>query len=218
MLGSQHKRMGTAAGIGVVTYTIMSGANPALALFMVTTPIGAMLPDIDHDRSKLGSQRKKVTGLIKLAVVAGIVYFIVSSYMSGGIVNAILNGVFLAGLAIMVNVIESNKFIKRQLGFITKHRGIMHTLIIPMFLLGTTLWTSNVFYTYSIYGLCLGYVIHLLGDMATVEGAPILWPLTKANIRFMKLNTGKNGTMLEVVCNIFCVAFIMIGVLAGGGL
>lgn len=215
MHGFQHKRMGVAAGVGIVAYSVLADAPTALALCMITTPIGAMLPDIDHDRSKLGSARKNVTNLIKAAVGVGIAAFIVSSYMSGGIWNAALNGAFLLGMAIIVNIIEGNKHVKKQLGFLTKHRGIMHTLVPPMFILGTTMWTNNQFYTYSIYGLCIGYVIHLLGDMATVEGAPILWPLTRANIRYFAFNTSKHGTFIEIVCDVWCVVFVALGVYLG---
>lgn len=221
MHGFQHKRMGVAAGIGVVAYSVLADKNTALALCMVTTPIGAMLPDIDHDRSKLGSTRKKVTNFIKFGVAVGIGAFIVSSYMSGGLWNALLNGIFLLGMAILVNIIESNKHIKKQLGFITRHRGIMHTLVPPIFLMGTTLWTSNTFYDYSIYGLCIGYVIHLLGDMATVTGVPLLWPiLKKDNIRYFAFDTSRHKTYIELVCNIWCIIFVALGIYLGirGGL
>lgn len=217
MHGVQHKRMGVALGVGVLAFSLLSESNPSLALFMVTTPMGAMLPDIDHDSSKIGRTRSKVTTLIKVGVTVGIGGFLAFSYMSGGMWNAILNGVYLTVMAVIINIIERNKHVKKQMGFITKHRGIMHTLVPTAFLMGTTFWTTNEYYFYAMLGLVSGYVVHLLGDMATTEGAPIFWPLTKSNIRYLPLNTSKHGTMIELVCNIWCLLFIGVGIYFGMG-
>lgn len=215
MHGRQHKKMGTAAGVGVLVYTVSAGNNPMAALCMLTTPIGAMLPDIDHDMSKLGQSRKKVVNLIKLGVSIAVGYILITSYLSGGILIALINLGFLIGMMLILWVIENNKFIKKQLGFITMHRGIMHTLVPPAFIFGTTLWTSNEFYFYAVMGLCIGYVVHLIGDMATVDGAPVLWPLFKSNIRYSWLSTTKHGFLIEIVCNAWCIAFVLFGIFLG---
>jgi membrane-bound metal-dependent hydrolase YbcI (DUF457 family) len=218
MHGVQHKRMGVALGAGILVYSLLSNSEPALSLCMLTTPMGVMLPDIDHDRTKIGRVRSQVTTLIKVGIVASIGGFIFLSYKSGGLKNLILNLIFLGVMAVIINIIERNKFIKKQLGFITKHRGIMHTLVPPAFIMGTTWWTSNIYYFYGVLGFVLGYVVHLLGDMATEEGAPVLWPLFKSNIRYLKLNTTNNSTILEVVCNLWCLIFIGVSIYLGRGI
>ncbi len=220
MLGYQHKKMGVAAGIGVLSYTILSKSDSSLALCMLTTPFGAMLPDIDHDRTKLGSKRKKVTSLIKYSIFAGISFYMYSSFTSGGIATGIFSSLYLLGLVIILNVISKNKYIHEQLGFITKHRGIMHTLIPIIFFIGTTFWITNDLYVKGIYGLCLGYIIHLLGDASTTEGVPIVWPLSKKfNFRYLILNTTnkKHIKILDIVCNMWCCIFIALGIFIGLG-
>lgn len=221
MHGFQHRKMGVAAGVGVLAYTVLSKASPEISLCVATLPIGAMLPDIDSDTSKLGRTRKKVLKTAKLLSVIVLVVSVLFSYHSGGALNAILNCIFIGAMVVLVNIIERNKHVKKQLGFITKHRGIMHTLIVPMFLMGTTLWTLDLYYYYSMLGLSAGCVLHLCGDMATEEGAPILWPITKHNIRYLPFNTTRSGGAIDAVCNIWCGLLVIGGVffgVRGGGL
>lgn len=212
--------MGVAASAGILAYMVLAQAPPELTLSLLTIPAGSMLPDIDHDRSKLGRNRKKVSDGIKFITGAVVIGFVAFSYMSGGPSNAILNAGYVGFMALLINIIENNKHVKKQLGFITKHRGIMHTLIPPIFLIGTIMWTSNLYYQYLIFGLSIGYVVHLLGDMATEMGAPILWPLTKANVRYFRFNTNRHGRSIELVCNAWCIIFVLAGIYFGvrGGL
>ena len=70
MRGTTHKAIGTVVGASIVVYAIKS-EQPMLALGAVTAPFGAMLPDIDHDRSKLGAQRKVVMATINKLIVFG---------------------------------------------------------------------------------------------------------------------------------------------------
>lgn len=215
MHGYQHKQMGIAAGIGVVAYTILAKAPVELTLCMITTPVGAMLPDIDHDKSKLGATRKKATGLIKFGITLGIIGVIVLSYISGGLRNAILNTLILGVAGIIIHIIEGNKFVKAQLGFVLKHRGIMHTCIVPILFMATTLWMETSIYNYAMYGLSLGYMVHLLGDMSTLGGAPIFWPIMKRNIRYFKFHTTKNSGAISFVCWMWCIIFIGLGIYLG---
>jgi membrane-bound metal-dependent hydrolase YbcI (DUF457 family) len=216
MHGFQHKRMGMAAGAGVIIFTIITpNSPPELIMSAITLPMGAMLPDIDHDMSKIGRTRKQAFTLIRWLAVLGIAAFIVFSYMSGGMWNALLNLGYVGGMSLLVFVVNRNKHVKKQLGFITKHRGIMHTLVPPAFILGTTLWTSNPYFLFGIYGLVAGYIVHLLGDMPTEEGAPLLWPLTKANIRYAAFNTARGQKYIQFICNAWCVLFVLAGAYFG---
>lgn len=220
MHGVQHKRMGIAAGAGVVAYMILSKSSTELALSAMTIPIGVMLPDVDHDRSKIGRTRKKISETLKIISVLLVLGFVAFSYKAGGMWNALLNAGYVGGMCLIINIIENNKHVKKQLGFITKHRGIMHTLIPPAFIMGTTLWTSNDYYDYMIIGLALGYVVHLLGDMGTEQGAPVLWPLTKVNMRYSYFNTDRHSAAIEMLCNLWCILAMVIGIYFGikGGL
>lgn len=212
MNGSQHKRMGIAAGIGVLTYSILVGSPIAMALCSVAIPAGAMLPDIDHSGTKIGKLRKNITDIIKVCLGIGLLGILVLSYMSGGIMNLLQNLFYFCAMAFLIWLVERNSFIRDQLGFITKHRGIMHTLAPPVYIIGSTFWTGSIYYDYIAFGIGIGYVIHLLGDMATYEGVPLLWPLSKSmNIKYFSFLSNEDKNKLEIVCNIWCVIFILIG-------
>ena len=65
----------------------------------------------------------------------------------------------------------------------------MHTLIPPA-IMCTALYVSDYpIYRYIVIGLIVGYCSHLFADMLTVEGCPILFPITKRNFRILKLRT-----------------------------
>lgn len=63
-----------------------------------------------------------------------------------------------------------------------KHRGITHTLITSIVVSGIT-YLLTFSFPISI-GLLIGYVSHLIGDMFTVSGVPILAPFSKKKFRF----------------------------------
>lgn len=215
MTGVQHKRMGVAAGLGVLAYTVLKPADPTLALCMCTAPFGAMLPDIDHDQSKLGRNRKTITGLVKAVVIIAVIAFLGLSFYSGGLWPMVMNAIYVGLACLILKILASNKAVSRQLGFITKHRGIMHTLVPPVVLMGSCMWCTHTLYVHAVLGLCIGYVVHLIGDMATVDGAPVAWPLTKRNIRYFKLNSSKHAGALNVASYVWSAIFIAAGVMLG---
>ena len=219
MHGYQHKRMGIAAGVGVAAYCLMSGNAPeTLMASAITIPFGAMLPDIDSDTSALGRSRKAVTTtssrILKIGLLAAVVLTTFNVYSTSGVLKAILNLFYFGIGAFLICMIQRNKHIKKLLGFITMHRGIMHTLMPAIAIIGATLWVENQVLVYAMYGVAAGTIVHLIGDMGTVDGAPILWPIVQnANIRYSKLTTSIHGTAIEFLCNMWCVVFVGLGVL-----
>lgn len=212
MTGEQHKRMGVAASVGVVTYALLSKMPIEVILLAVTIPMGAMLPDIDSNTSELGRVRKRIGSILKVALTLAGISVLIASFIYDGILVGVLNIVYVGSAILLITLIERNKFIKKQLGFIVGHRGIMHTLIPPAALIGITIWSSNMYVFYLVSGVAVGCLIHLLGDMATTRGAPVLWPVFKFNIKYANLSSEKNSASINVICNIWCIVFI-VGVL-----
>lgn len=63
-----------------------------------------------------------------------------------------------------------------------KHRGITHTLWVVLILTGLTLWTAHISPIYIsnfLFGLTLGYTIHLIIDDFSKQGIMWLYPLSK---------------------------------------
>lgn len=219
MHGYQHKAMGTAAAIGTVIYAARTGNIPMDVAFpaAVCMPFGAMIPDIDHDRSKLGRKRKAVTStakvLLPLAALAGGTFLLWQAYCRNGTGGVLYLGVIILAILLVLKIASRNKFVQGNVKFCTKHRGIMHSLIPPIL----CILASRSFYieylSYLLYGLAIGDVVHIIGDMMTVSGAPILFPLTQANIRLLPFDTEKNAGAIQMMCWLWCIAFIAAGCL-----
>ena len=59
MMGTQHKVVGIGFGIATALYVAEGLGEPAPAMLsMAAATVGSMLPDIDHDRSRIGRKRK----------------------------------------------------------------------------------------------------------------------------------------------------------------
>lgn len=192
MNGAQHKVVGIGFGLAAA-YTVVVGKNdPTGALIAATSVIGCMLPDIDHDKTKIGRKRKFVTELttkmLNTVIVGGIILGSVAAFLIfKGFVDF---GVNLTELAIAVGGLIVIAILKKIVGdskvfkWATKHRGLMHTLAVPIALFLAMRSSDYPVYHYGIAGLLIGYISHLFADMLTVEGCPVLFPLTRKNIRF----------------------------------
>lgn len=215
MTGKTHKAIGVATGVAFTLYGVGSG-DAMYALAMLTAPFGAMLPDIDHDRSKLGSQRKEIFDNIEKLITIGIIGTIVTTIVYG---LATHNPLFILKLAPLVLIIggcsiigNSPKF-KKRYKFLTKHRGIMHTLAVPLAVYLCTFIFDTPFIDPMLYGLSLGYLSHLIADCCTIMGCPILWPFTE---KCISLTTIKTGTIWEYIMGgVLIVCIVGMGVFLG---
>ena len=197
MNGRQHKVVGAGFGIASAMFVYNTTKDANAALLIPTAIAGSMLPDIDHDKTKLGRGRKVVTGtasgLIKIAIplaVVGGVALVIAMMLGFADYGISVNSVLLVvGGAVIVAILRKVLSNSDTVKWAIKHRGIMHTLVVPA-LLGAALTVSDFpLYWFTVLGLLVGYVSHLIADMMTVEGCPVLFPLTKNNIHFMSLRT-----------------------------
>ena len=217
MTGAQHKVVGVGWGLAGAYIAVAGHGDPTGALIAATSVIGCMLPDIDHDMTKIGRKRKVVTTLtttvVNAIVFGGIVVgliaalFVFKGFIDFGVspVRLLLAVAGLGIVAVLKKVIGNSKTFK----WATKHRGLMHTLFVPL-LMGLALTASDYpVYHYGVLGLLIGYLSHLFADMETVEGCPVLFPITKKHIRFpTKFKTkDKSCTVAAYVTAILAVAF-----------
>ncbi len=197
MTGAQHKVVGIGFGIAG-TYAVMHGlGDPYGALILPAATVGCMLPDIDHDRTKIGRKRNFITTLLSKGTDAVIILAVLVLTVLIGVtmvgfrdwgLNPIQLIVMLVGVLFVAYAratVKNSKTFK----WAAKHRGIMHTLVVPV--IGYIAMGASDFplWKYSLMGCVLGYLSHLFADMLTVEGCPVLFPLTRNNIRFLTLRT-----------------------------
>ena len=194
MTGKTHKFIGIIAGGAAAYIGVTEFQDPAYMFYIIAVPVGAMIADIDHDNSKLGRTRKTIMAAIStvfasLAVVA-ISFFLVDAYAGERLAPAVLTVLMVAMPFIILSSLAKTKFIQNNLKFIVKHRGLMHTLILPLVLFAATYFIEEPTFKILITGLTVGYASHILADMMTVRGCPVFFPFTKKNFNFMGIKTG----------------------------
>lgn len=213
LTGKTHKAIGVATGVAMVIYSVGVG-EPIYALGILTAPVGAMLPDIDHNSSKLGSARKAAIDKLKVVMsVMSAISFLLCLLVIGLSGNLNLAGVFFSvALVCLLTVITSSERILNHFPFLKKHRGIMHTLVVPVVMSIGFLTTEYSVVAALLAGCILGYVSHIVADCLTKMGCPIAFPLSKECISLLPVKT---GTALEyIVACILCVCINLFAVIA----
>lgn len=216
MTGAQHKLVGIGFGIASAYYYCHTQSDPYGVLLLPMSAVGCMLPDIDHDMTQIGRKRKFLTDLstkaANMVVIGGIVGALVLAVAMllgfnkyglslTGLVGVILG---LGVIAILRTVVTKSDVFK----WATKHRGIMHTLVVPVILILAIRISDFPLWSYSMLGLAIGYCSHLFADMLTVEGCPVLFPITRKNIRFLKLRTKNKSCTIAA----WIVAIVVVGI------
>ena len=200
MTGRSHKAIGVAVGAAFTIYGIRSG-HPEAALALVSAPLAAMLPDIDHSGSKIGQFRKKAVNMA--VTVTGIALVAAAWYYSAYIIEnyrtllTMLLGV-IAPIGILL-FLSQTKWVKNSIRFATKHRGIMHTLLIPAVLLFAAQFAAGVYFMILVYGFVAGYISHIFADILTKRGCPVLFPLTTKSINLTGIRTGSYAEKVLVI-------------------
>lgn len=193
MTGKSHKAIGFVAGLSLAMYLTSTTGNPLAVIAVITSTAGAMMPDIDHDNSKIGSARKQVFRLVR-SIVTFVSIWSIFGFAAYAYLTKNVSALLIAGVAIVVmfgfTFLATNPKIKKQMNFLVKHRGIMHTLFVPALMLVAGKYFANPILESILTGFALGYFSHLFADTLTVAGTPLLWPLSKRNISLLPVKTG----------------------------
>ena len=217
MTGKSHKAIGTAAGFALMSYGIYKGVELA-PLALVAAPFGSMLPDIDHDMTKMGRKRKKVTDTLKVVVPMGIAVVIAlimfEAWKSGDVMSAVIKVSLILGSILALGILSKVPAVNKQWKFATSHRGFMHTAIIPI-VCAVVLFTGleNQMLYWILAGFTVGYSSHLFSDTLTTDGTPLLWPITRNSIRLLKIKTSTKAEYIAailIVGGLVCLGIYLI--------
>jgi len=213
MTGKSHKALGMAIGFGIAAWGFKHGDTNQIFVFApLISAAGAMIPDVDHDSSKLGRNRKKIQDFaIKGAVTAGVgllgywIWYLYSLKDWNSLILLIVTFVIPTGIFV---TLSKTKFGKKMTKFATTHRGIMHTLFIPFLIIFPIRYYDN--YTVQVVLVCLaaGCVSHLLTDLMNKAGIPILFPFTTKRISILPVKTGSSWEY--IICGILIAAVVVI--------
>lgn len=191
MTGKTHKAIGTSVGVAMVMYGVRTG-NALLALGMLTAPLGAMLPDIDHDSSKLGKSRKSVVKAIRMTAIVLAVLSVLTAMVlvaMGWALTAFKIVLAIIPLSVVM-IIATSEWFKKKFPFLTGHRAIMHTLAVPCIMVICAGGVNIPVLQALLLGLSLGYTSHIFADCLTIMGCPIAFPVSKECYHFLPVRTG----------------------------
>ena len=88
---------------------------------------------------------------------------------------------------------QKHKWLSKHL----THRGITHTLLFPVLLVGVMLLLGFVPVLPSlIFGFTIGYLAHIFADLFNKKGVPILWPLSKAKLHVACVKTASTAQQI----------------------
>ena len=214
MMGRSHLLLG-AAGFLAIEANLPAFVGPRLnaAELAAGTLVAcgtAMLPDIDHPQATLarclppvskilsnlvnllaGGHRKGTHTIWAWAGVSALVYF--SLQLSSGPLIALGITIFAALLMLRV---------------LTESEGLV-CLLLAFVLGGAAVLAAGPGYAWITQAVVIGYGLHLVGDIITTEGIPILYPLPP-NIRIPIIGT--TDQWRERSAGILCglVAFVLL--------
>lgn len=194
MNGKQHAKLGLSWGTAVMpVYFMMFGMSIVIFLFPVLGWVGGLLPDIDHNSSRVGSLRKRAVNYATL-----IAFLLLGLYFTPYRDSLPDWSYLFAGIMIIYFVIKKTGLIT----FLTRHRGLTH--YVDIYLLASLASLFAFRYNIEILGILmafwLGYGSHLAGDASTTEGArALILGKTQLKIGGFKEGTFGNKFMFNLL-------------------
>lgn len=189
----------THAGLGVVTFLSVYNSLPGKFNYigMMVVILASVLPDIDHPKSIINKYilpfKNKATKVTLYMCLGIIILWYDYLYTKQPAFKAL-------GVSFMVIAVSSHR------------NGLTHSLsgmIIFSFIAGYIGNMYNIHYL--VYYFMIGYGTHLLCDMATNRGVPLLYPFRNKKVKLpitYKTNS-KMGDSIEELLMIFGLLFII---------
>ena len=161
----------------------------ALMIFSMGLILGSIIPDADHSESYVSKQYPLLSKIFRL---------------------------FLALLAIVLYPITKLFNKKTTLKKLRSHRGLGHSLIIPGALILALAWIGTNqqipgMLTLFLAGLSFGYLAHIMGDLLTTQGVPLLLPLSTKRYSLRLFSTGSKREHAFVQIVLILEIFAMVG-------
>ncbi len=189
----------THAGVGIVTFLSIYNSLPGKFNYigMMVVILASLLPDIDHPKSIINKYilpfKNKSTKITLYMCLGIIILWYDYVYTKQPVFRAL-------GVSFMIIAVSSHR------------NGLTHSLsgmIIFSFIVG---YIGNMYdIHYLVYYFMIGYGMHLLCDMATSKGVPLLYPFRnkKMKLPITYKSNSKVGTTIEELMMIFGILFVI---------
>lgn len=234
MQGKTHRYGGLALGAvaSLATVGSIKGIDTVffMGAFLTGSTLGSLIPDLDHRHSEL-SKKVKPLGVLVSSVCkhrgfthTGLCCFLVTlvCFLLDVIVANIKIGTYDWGTSFIVGVVFTGIIMSVFVGLVkfthikklnrirfNKEKMLMLTIVV----LGLTTLFADIlvnYIGYYIIGISVGYVSHLLVDMLTVSGVPLMYPYTNKMYRLATLTTGEDDKWVSKILFIVFIVFTLI--------
>lgn len=234
MQGKTHRYGGLALGAvaSLVTIGSIKGIDTVffMGTFLTGCALGSLIPDLDHRHSELSKKVKPLgmvvssvckhrgfthTGLACFAVTLICLFldFLVANINIGTydwgtsfIIGVIFTGII---MSVLVGLIKFTHIKKLNRVRFNKEKMLIVTIVV----LGLTTLFADIlvnYIGYYIIGIAVGYISHLLVDMLTVSGVPLMYPYTNKMYRLATLTTGEDDKWVSKILFIIFIIFTLI--------
>ena len=146
-------------------------------LVAMTSAVLATLPDIDEPGSFIARRVVAVCSAVGLVLGGWLGLLTAATWMVPGAVVGIIGGHLLGKLGV--------RGVRMAAG---GHRRLTHSLVLAAALaaISVTLWRAGTLHAALVPGaLAWAIGIHLIGDVVTVAGVPVLYPLSSYRVRVL---------------------------------
>lgn len=192
MTGKTHLAVGLTSGLGLI-YLSEDVSWLEVGLTLVLTGSAALLPDIDTEGSMINnflfSKVSKQARTFALAAI-GLLLILTQFFLPQTPFWVSLIGIFFVAVAF------------------APHRGLTHSLVMTVYVW----WVANTAAPEMATPIVVGYVSHLIVDMLTVSGIPLLWPLPwKLSLSQIGIKI-KTGSWIDTSLGYLCYGLTAVGV------
>ena len=191
MTGKTH----LSAGISAFMYLSDKLPGKYAFLSLIFAAIGSLFADIDHPKSIINkyllpfrNNRNKVIFYLTVGIV---LLYLDDKYMTSMVVK-------IAGLSSIMIGLSSHRN-----GFTHSIFGMLiFTLIVLTF--GKTYNFENIYIYFFV-----GYILHLICDMCTKKGVPLLYPINNKKMKFPLAysSNSKRGKLTEEIVVLCCIIY-----------
>lgn len=203
MNGKNHAIVGAAAGVAVGIASIASGDIQGAVLSIPSALVGAKAPDMDHHNTKQGKAFNAFRAMVPIIAVV---------FILGYIYCWVYKNVRLNPLIVVIPIAVA--YALRDGTWFWGHRHGTHTLVLPIiFIIGyLCLRVAYPVIGSVILSLNAGYLSHLLADICTYDGCPILYPFSKkkVSISSIKSKEEKKCRAVAIVLSVLLIALSII--------
>lgn len=224
MLGRTHALSGAVAVLALTPVLRSHGVTVdawAVPVAAVTAAGAAILPDVDHAHATparslgpisaglawcvgllSGGHRNGTHSFVGLAAFTGLAAWL--THLGGLPLGLFLSFLFaIAAAALRVNMVRAT---------------VGHTLL--CLLMGAMLTRGAVLDSFPVevvpWAVATGVTVHLLGDMATVQGCPLFWPVHRHRYNYLALSTDHAVERYVVGPALMLAAAWLVVTMAGG--